>query len=175
MVTSYFVSLVLLFTLVYTSAAGPLVPNIQTTSGVVKEAVNKRSPAVLNYLSVPYAQPLVGPLRFALPQTISQPEALIDGTQTAKSCSQFNSVQPNVYLIDVPLSSMVIFGMETFQPTSKRMNLLCMMNAASGVTMRGNIPRALFWVISNMYTQMSLDPCKMDLAISWAVLRSWHT
>ena len=95
-------SLLAFISAVYCTPIGPVVPVIDTTSGPVRGGVNSRSPAVFEYLGVPYAQPPVGSLRFGKPVAISEPLDLIDGTIPAKSCPQISVGLDDTYLNDVP-------------------------------------------------------------------------
>lgn len=90
------------FSDVQAAAIGPVVPVVETTSGPVKGGVNSRSPAVFEYLGVPYAQPPVGSLRFAKPAALAQPLESIDGTIPAKSCPQISIGLDDTYLNIVP-------------------------------------------------------------------------
>lgn len=81
---------------------GPAVPVVETTSGPVKGGVNARSPAVFEYLGVPYAQPPVGSLRFGKPVALTEPLGSIDGTIPAKSCPQISVGLDDTYLNLVP-------------------------------------------------------------------------
>lgn len=81
---------------------GPVVPTVQTTTGKVIGSVNSKSPAVLQYLSIPFAQVPVGKLRFLPPQPLSQPEAIVNGTAPRYACMQTQPTTPNVYYTDVP-------------------------------------------------------------------------
>lgn len=87
---------------VHSAAIGPVVPVVETSSGPVRGGVNSRSPAVFEYLGVPYAQPPIGPLRFGKPVALEQPFESIDGTIPAKSCPQISVGLDDTYLNDVP-------------------------------------------------------------------------
>ncbi|CAG2107969.1 unnamed protein product [Medioppia subpectinata] len=63
---------------------------IKTTSGAVKgQTIRAFDTNIDQFLGIPYAEPPVGKLRFASPESIKTPKpGEIDGTQTGKACLQ---------------------------------------------------------------------------------------
>ncbi|XP_054165693.1 cholinesterase-like [Oppia nitens] len=62
---------------------------VNTTSGVVKGLnIHVLNTSIAQYLSIPYAEPPVGRLRFAKPEPLKHPKQLIDGTIIGNSCWQ---------------------------------------------------------------------------------------
>lgn len=74
---------------------------VQITSGEVHGFINQTTPLVRQFLGVPYAEPPVGDLRFAPPQTKSKGPA-IQATQFGPSCLQQFSNSSTIYTAQVP-------------------------------------------------------------------------
>lgn len=74
---------------------------VQTTTGEVHGFINASSPLVRQFLGVPYAEPPVGNLRFAPPETKSDIGS-INATTFAPSCMQQFSNSSTVYTVQVP-------------------------------------------------------------------------
>ena len=54
-----------------------------------------RDSNVYSWLSIPYAEPPTGPLRFKLPVSIKQWKNIVDGTKTPRSCVPFITSSSN--------------------------------------------------------------------------------
>ncbi|KAJ8060122.1 hypothetical protein OCU04_010474 [Sclerotinia nivalis] len=74
---------------------------VQTTSGEIRGFINQTAPQVLQFLGVPYAEPPVGDLRFAAPQTKAKGSP-INATTFPPSCVQGSSPNANIYTDIVP-------------------------------------------------------------------------
>lgn len=75
---------------------------VSTTSGHVLGKIDPKLPNVRQFLGVPYAQPPVGELRWKAPESLSQPDAQIQGTDLPPSCNQFlTSPGSSLYTRDV--------------------------------------------------------------------------
>ncbi|CZT48213.1 related to triacylglycerol lipase V precursor [Rhynchosporium secalis] len=74
---------------------------VKTTVGVSYGIINGTSPHVAQFLGIPYAEPPVGPLRWAAPVPKS-PQHIIDATRFGASCPQIpDPYAPDVYTADV--------------------------------------------------------------------------
>jgi carboxylesterase type B len=60
---------------------------VDTVSGKVKGQASSWKPQVSEYLGVPFAQPPVGPLRFAAPK-LFKGSAVVNATKFGPSCPQ---------------------------------------------------------------------------------------
>lgn len=74
---------------------------VQTTVGEVHGFINASSPLVRQFLGVPYAEPPVGNLRFAPPETKPN-SGTINATTFAPSCIQQFSNSSTIYTVQVP-------------------------------------------------------------------------
>jgi carboxylesterase type B len=74
---------------------------VQTTSGLVHGFINSTAPLVRQFLGIPYAEPPIGDLRFAPPQTKAA-GGPIDATKFAPSCMQQFSNGSTIYTAQVP-------------------------------------------------------------------------
>src|SRR5689334_7121171 len=75
---------------------------IETTSGKVTGLINGTTPAVRQFLRIPFAQPPVNSLRWLPPQPLhANTSRHIDATQYPPSCPQFLTAVPSVYNEDV--------------------------------------------------------------------------
>ena len=74
---------------------------VQTTSGEVHGFINETAPLVRQFLGVPYAEPPLGDLRFAPPQTKASGPA-INATAFAPSCMQQFINSSTIYTAEVP-------------------------------------------------------------------------
>jgi len=74
---------------------------VQTTSGEVHGFINQTAPLVRQFLGVPYAEPPLGALRFAPPQTKTKGRP-ISATAFAPSCMQQFSNSSTIYTAEVP-------------------------------------------------------------------------
>jgi carboxylesterase type B len=74
---------------------------VQTTSGEVHGLINQTAPLVRQFLGVPYAEPPLGDLRFAPPQTKAK-GGPISATAFAPSCMQQFSNSSTIYTAEVP-------------------------------------------------------------------------
>lgn len=70
---------------------------VNTTSGQLRGFVNQTAPDVRQFLGIPYAQPPVGPLRFAPPQDAVFSQQTINATALPKSCMQQFSNGSTIY------------------------------------------------------------------------------
>lgn len=70
---------------------------VNTTSGRLQGFVNQTVPDVRQFLGIPYAQPPVGPLRFAPPQDPVSSRQLINATALPDSCMQQFSNGSTIY------------------------------------------------------------------------------
>ena len=71
-----------------------------TTVGTAYGLINGTTPHVVQFLGIPFAEPPVGPLRWAAP-VMKSPEESIDATMYGPSCPQIADSGPDVYTIDV--------------------------------------------------------------------------
>lgn len=69
---------------------------VQTSSGPVYGFYNDTAPDVRQFLGIPYAEPPVGSLRFAPPQT-KEPNGTIKATKFPPSCMQQFSNSSTIY------------------------------------------------------------------------------
>jgi carboxylesterase type B len=69
---------------------------VKTTTGELHGFINQTAPLVRQFLGVPYAEPPVGNLRFAPPQTKAKGH-VVKATTFAPSCMQQASNQSTVY------------------------------------------------------------------------------
>lgn len=84
------------------AAAQVIELSVETSTGTVTGLVNGTTPAVRQFLSIPFAQPPVDSLRWLPPQPLdSDASEQIDATQYPPSCPQFLSAVPSVYNEDV--------------------------------------------------------------------------
>ena len=74
---------------------------VQTTSGEVHGFINQTAPLVRQFLGVPYAEPPLGALRFAPPQTKAK-GGPISAAAFAPSCMQQFSNSSTIYTAEVP-------------------------------------------------------------------------
>lgn len=95
------ISLTLLFSLLSQALCNDGL-TIQTTIGEIQGFINASSPLVRQFLGVPYAEPPIGSLRFAPPQTKSPSKAIINATTFAPSCMQQFSNSSTIYTVQVP-------------------------------------------------------------------------
>lgn len=70
-------------------ASGAEPPVVATTSGHIHGTVDPDLPNVHQYLGIPYAEPPLGPLRWAAPRLLDQPDADVDATTLPPSCMQY--------------------------------------------------------------------------------------
>ncbi|KAI4718785.1 chlorogenic acid esterase precursor [Aureobasidium sp. EXF-10727] len=70
---------------------------VNTTSGELQGFINQTSPDVRQFLGIPYAQPPVGPLRFAPPQNAVFNQQIINATALPNSCMQQFSNGSTIY------------------------------------------------------------------------------
>ncbi|CZR66959.1 related to triacylglycerol lipase V precursor [Phialocephala subalpina] len=75
---------------------------IQTTVGEIQGFINASSPLVRQFLGIPYAEPPIGNLRFAPPQTKSPSQETLNATTFAPSCMQQFSNTSTIYTVQVP-------------------------------------------------------------------------
>jgi carboxylesterase type B len=73
---------------------------VQTTVGEVHGFINASSPLVRQFLGVPFAEPPIGNLRFAPPQTKSN-NGTLNATAFAPSCMQQFSNSSTIYTVQV--------------------------------------------------------------------------
>ena len=84
-----------------TAAQSPKL-TIETSTGTVTGLINGTTPSVRQFLSIPFAQPPVGSLRWLPPQQLNtNSSAKVDATQFPPSCPQFLSAVPSVYNQDI--------------------------------------------------------------------------
>lgn len=69
---------------------------VKTKNGLVHGTVNAATPAVREFLGIPYAQPPLGDLRFAPPQAAA-PFGELNATAVPLSCMQYLSSNPGVW------------------------------------------------------------------------------
>lgn len=69
---------------------------VETTSGTVQGFVNQTAPDVRQFLGVPYAEPPLGNLRFAAPES-KQPNGTVNATAFPSSCMQQFSNSSTIY------------------------------------------------------------------------------
>jgi carboxylesterase type B len=74
---------------------------VQTTSGEVHGFINASTPLVRQFLGVPYAEPPIGNLRFAPPQSKVN-KGVINATAFAPSCMQQFGNSSTIYTAQVP-------------------------------------------------------------------------
>lgn len=74
---------------------------VQTTSGEIHGFINQTTPQVRQFLGVPYAEPPIGNLRFAAPETKSKGSP-IKATTFPPSCMQLDSNSSSIYTNAVP-------------------------------------------------------------------------
>lgn len=74
---------------------------VKTTSGTIHGFINDTAPAVRQFLGIPYAEPPLGPLRFAPPEPKTS-KGYIDATRFGNSCMQQFSTSPTIYTEEVP-------------------------------------------------------------------------
>ncbi|KAF8859456.1 carboxylesteras-like protein [Acephala macrosclerotiorum] len=90
----------------FLSLLSPILGNdglrVQTTVGEVQGFINASSPLVRQFLGIPYAEPPLGSLRFAPPQTKAPSQDVINATAFAPSCMQQFSTTPTIYTVQVP-------------------------------------------------------------------------
>lgn len=85
-----------------TAAQAPQL-TVETTTGTVTGLINGTTPSVRQFLSIPFAQPPVGSLRWLPPQALkTNSSQRIDATRYPPSCPQFLSAVPSVYNQDIP-------------------------------------------------------------------------
>lgn len=95
--------LTLSFGLIASSIAQSLQLTVETNTGTVTGIINGTTPNVRQFLSIPFAQPPVGKLRWQPPQSLqTNTSANIDATRYPKSCPQFLSSTRTVYNQDIP-------------------------------------------------------------------------
>lgn len=71
---------------------------VKTTTGRVHGKIDSAQPNVRQFLGIPFAKPPLGDLRWAPPQSYSQPDAEIEATKLGPSCMQFlNTNSSSVY------------------------------------------------------------------------------
>lgn len=73
---------------------------MRTRNGIVHGAVDSATPAVRQFLGIPYAKPPLGPLRFAPPQPAA-PFSPLNATVMPPSCMQYIGGLPNIIVNDV--------------------------------------------------------------------------
>ncbi|KAF2764992.1 carboxylesterase [Teratosphaeria nubilosa] len=76
--------------------------SISTTSGQVNGFVNSTAPNVRQWLGVPYAEPPLGPLRFASPKPKTRSSRPLNTTAFAPSCMQQYSNSSTIYTEYLP-------------------------------------------------------------------------
>jgi carboxylesterase type B len=74
---------------------------VQTSSGQVHGFINQSAPLVRQFLGVPYAEPPIGSLRFAPPETKAN-AGVINATAFAPVCMQQFSNSSTIYTAQVP-------------------------------------------------------------------------
>ncbi|KAG4440682.1 hypothetical protein IFR05_003828 [Cadophora sp. M221] len=74
---------------------------VSTTSGEVHGFIDQSTPLVRKFLGVPYAEPPVGNLRFAPPQTKTS-DGVVNATDYGPSCIQQFSNSSTIYTAQVP-------------------------------------------------------------------------
>ncbi|KAK4444124.1 acetylcholinesterase [Podospora aff. communis PSN243] len=73
---------------------------VRTANGVIRGTVDSATPAVRQFLGIPYSKPPLGDLRFAPPQkALSFGE--MNATETPPSCMQYIGGLPNIIINDV--------------------------------------------------------------------------
>jgi carboxylesterase type B len=79
-----------------------LIPTVKLRSGVeIHGTVNATTPSVQQFLSIPFAQPPIGSLRWAPPQKLDSIPDVIDATVLGPSCPQGLSNGSSLYTKDV--------------------------------------------------------------------------
>ncbi|KAK4247518.1 Alpha/Beta hydrolase protein [Corynascus novoguineensis] len=91
--------------------------SVQTKGGVVHGTIDSATPAVRQFLGIPYARPPVENLRFAPPQP-ALPFGELEAKQMPPSCMQYMSLLPNIYTREVPEFNLGGFN-ETTGPISE--------------------------------------------------------
>ena len=79
---------------------GALALIVETTSGSVAGLINGTTPLVAQFLSIPFAKPPTGHLRFAPPVKVDAANGIIDATQFGPACPQYESAIPSAYSVD---------------------------------------------------------------------------
>lgn len=74
---------------------------VPTTSGELHGFIDQKTPLVRKFLGIPYAEPPVGDLRFAPPQT-KVSEGVVNATAFGPSCMQQFSNSSTIYTAKVP-------------------------------------------------------------------------
>lgn len=77
------------------NASTPL--TVSSTSGQLTGFINSTTPAVRQFLGVPYAESPLGSLRFQPPQRKNDSGAVVDATAFAPSCMQIVTTSPSIY------------------------------------------------------------------------------
>ena len=96
-------SVMLWASLAASAASQALQLTVETTTGTVTGIVNGTTPNVRQFLSVPFAQPPVGVLRWQPPQALASNASLqVDATSYPPSCPQYLSATKSVYNQDIP-------------------------------------------------------------------------
>ncbi|KAL2151148.1 hypothetical protein VTH82DRAFT_6246 [Thermothelomyces myriococcoides] len=70
--------------------------SVQTSGGVVYGTIDDTTPAVRQFLGIPYARPPTGHLRFAPPEP-ALPFGELNATKMPPSCMQYMTSVPNIY------------------------------------------------------------------------------
>ena len=98
----------LLPTLLQRATSGPVWGDndgltVKTSSGNVYGKIDDTNPDVRQFLSIPFAEPPLGSLRFAPPEPLKAPSSdVIDATEYPPSCMQWlGTTRPSVYNRDV--------------------------------------------------------------------------
>ncbi|KAK4235385.1 acetylcholinesterase [Achaetomium macrosporum] len=73
---------------------------VKTKLGLIHGTVDSATPAVRQFLGIPYALPPVNHLRFAPPQP-AQPFGELDATEMSPSCMQYASSLPSIFTHEV--------------------------------------------------------------------------